>query len=308
MNDKKIALICVHNGNDYYLDYALRQAHLFNRDADIYLLGNESSKDCKYAQHVLNANYFDSANAFEKVYQHMSSNLYGYELFCFQRWFIIKDFITEKKIDYFLCLDSDTLLYCNVSEVFNQYTDYDFTTCRRKNPCFTLFHRETLEKFCSLLTEMYTNDKYLNQLKDSYQNDFILAKRAGGVCDMTGIDYYREYISNNIKELTEIDNGKSFDGNLNADDGYEMESGKKKIYWKDNKPYGKRADTGNLVELQGLHFQGPAKFKMHKYLVDENLKLKTGFFYNLEKEFSPGLIKVKCKRYKRGITKLLAKL
>lgn len=307
MNKKKIALICVHNGSDFYLNHTLKQARLFNKDSDIYLLGNNSNIESKYAQHVMNSDYFESAKAFEDIYQHMSSNLYNYELFCFQRWFIIKDFVTKNNIDNFLCIDSDFLLFCDVSEVFSQYLSYDFTICQGHTPCATMFNKDSITRFCSFLMELYTNEDYLEQLKKRYQEEFVLAKKPGGNCDMTGFDYYRENISRNIKELTDIDDGKTFDGNINASDGYETEDSRKKVYWENNKPYCRRIDTKQLILFQGLHFQGAIKFKMHKYLVDDNLKQKSGLFYNLRNQFSAGLLKAKYKRYKRGLTKLITK-
>ncbi len=56
----------------------------------------------------------------------MSSNPYDYELICFQRWFYIRDFIEKQEMEYFLCMDSDVLLYCNINEIMQKYIPYDF--------------------------------------------------------------------------------------------------------------------------------------------------------------------------------------
>ena len=40
------------------------------------------------------------------------------ELFCFQRWFVLYEFMKEQKIDKVFCMDSDVLLYTDASEDF----------------------------------------------------------------------------------------------------------------------------------------------------------------------------------------------
>lgn len=270
MSGQNIPLIFVHNGNKYYLKPVLEQAYAFNRDVPIYLLGDETNDKYKFANHYLASDYFGLASQFESVYQHMSVNAYGYELFCFQRWFIVNEFVKQKGIKHFLCLDSDVLLFCNVSKVFSEYINYDFTICETHCPCYTLFSSETLDKFCTFLMDMYTNSFYLNILKKRYE-DILARNEKSGISDMTAFRLYQDHISSNVKELTDIENGECFDGNINDYTGFEKDDDdRKKVYWEESRPYLVQQATDKHVYVKGLHFQGNSKVDIYKYLVDKN--------------------------------------
>ena len=48
--------------------------------------------------------------------------------------------------------------------------------------------------------------------------------------------------------------------------GFEMQGRIKKIYWQDGLPYGKKADTGEFIRFNALHFQGGVKHKLNRYI------------------------------------------
>ena len=204
----------------------------------------------------------NEAKQFEQIYEHLSVNSYDYELFCFQRWYIILNFIQKHKLNHFLCLDSDVILYSNVNEVFGGFLDYDFTICKEMIPCFTLFNAESLNKFCNYMTSLYSTDN-IYRLKD-----FFKTLEFGGICDMTVFTWYQKEISDNILDLVFPINNFCFDGNISDSMGFEMNGRHKKIYWIDNLPYGKWLGTTSYVRFGGLHLQGGAKHKMHHYFLD----------------------------------------
>lgn len=268
---KKISLVFVHNGKSSYLKEVVTQAYNFNKDADIYLLGDEENIDLPFVKHYMIDQYSESSKQFEKVYEHMSSNHYEFELRCFRRWLIINEFIKEKSLEYILCLDSDVLLFCNVDKIFNHFLKYDYTISRQYSPHVTLFSRESLDKFCRYLIELYTQKDFLEKLRMRY-NGFITNNKPGGICDMTAFFLYKCDISDNIKELSEISTEFFFDGNMNDGDGFEMKDGIKKIYWKNELPYAKNTDSGRYIRFYALHFQGEAKNRIHKYTLNDKLK------------------------------------
>lgn len=91
-------IIFVHTGNAYYLELALSQAKISNPNADIILLGDKYNNKYPYINHFLISDYFESAKEFSEVFFNYSPNKREYELFCFQRWFVIKDFLIRNKI------------------------------------------------------------------------------------------------------------------------------------------------------------------------------------------------------------------
>ncbi|NLC92995.1 MAG: hypothetical protein GX677_05985 [Treponema sp.] len=91
-SDKKIPLIFLHKGSPLYLQIALRKAKSVC-SSDVYLIGDETN-NYSYIKHALIKDY--NHNDLEKYYKHMSPNGYNYEIFCLQRWFVLKDFCKQK--------------------------------------------------------------------------------------------------------------------------------------------------------------------------------------------------------------------
>lgn len=267
-----IPLILVHYGNSGYLKPVIIQARAFNRNSPIYLLGDQSNNTLPFVKHYNSERYSESAMAFKSVYQHMSTNDYHYELFCLQRWFMILELVKEQNLEHFLYLDSNALLYCDATEVFSKFTTYDFTICGQHTPCFTFFSQRSLGNFCNYLMDLYTIPRYLTRFRQ-YYTEFINNGKPGGICDMFAFALYKDDVSRNIKELSDIDNEYYFDANMNEPDGFEMKEGLKKIYWIGNLPYGKVADTKKIKRFYGLHFQGSAKAKLNKYALNINLNV-----------------------------------
>ena len=105
-----LPIIIVHCGNSFYLEPILRQNRYFNPDNRICLISDKSTSRIAHAEHFLIDDYMSSAKEFQKIYRHYSVNTVAFELFCFQRWFCVLDFIKEQKMEHFVCIDSDYLL------------------------------------------------------------------------------------------------------------------------------------------------------------------------------------------------------
>lgn len=258
-----IPIIIVHRGDTFYLKLVLEQIRLFNPHTRICLISDASTDKYCFVEHYNIDDYSKGADAFKMVYIHMSSNPYDYELICFQRWFCIRDFVKTQKIENFLCMDSDVLLYCNIDEVMQQYITYDFTTCNKQGPGCALFNISSISNFCGYMMSMYTEEFLLNKMKSMYQG-FIDNKRLGGICDMTAFVWFQDNRKCNVIDIAIPTNGTCFDGCITWGQGFEMEDGKKKVYWIDNLPYGKLMNDQSLVRFYCLHFQGRSKYSMYK--------------------------------------------
>lgn len=295
-----IPIIIVHRGDTFYLKLVLEQIRLFNPHTRICLISDASTDKYCFVEHYNIDDYSKGADAFKMAYIHMSSNPYDYELICFQRWFCIRDFVKTQKIENFLCMDSDVLLYCNIDEVMQQYIYYDFTTCNKQGPGCALFNISSISDFCEYMMSMYTEDILLNKMESMYQ-EILDNKQLGGVCDMVAFVWFQDNTKCNVIDIAIPTNGTCFDGCITWGQGFEMEDGKKKVYWIDNLPYGKLMNDQSLVRFYCLHFQGRSKYSMYKYIVDEHKVHHSGFWYNLKWSLSKEILGARLKGIKKAI-------
>lgn len=266
----KTTIIFVHKGNAYYLKLALHQARISNPNADIILLGDKNNNKYSYIKHYLISDYFESAKDFGEVFFNYSPNKKEYELFCFQRWFVIKDFLEKNKISgTILYCDTDTLLFYDISSHCDFLKKYWATIEKDGTPCFVFSNLSNITKFCNIVKDLYSTDsgksiinKYLSYLKSN--------NKKYGISDMTAWKYFHFlypdkiiYIDKPIMDLNNI--LFCYDHNINCEDDFEFEYGKKKIKIIDNKPYCYNKKYGKEVLFCGLHFQGKAKLLMFKY-------------------------------------------
>ena len=277
-----IPIIIVHKGDSFYLEPVLRQLRHFNPRNSIFLISDESTNHYDFVSHVNISDHCSLAGVFEKHYVHMSPNPYGYEVFCFLRWFIILDFVKKNQLSHFLCLDSDVLMYCEVDAVFNKWLGCDITVCTPNGPQYTLFSLDSLQQFCNYILSYYTESKKMEQLKE-WHNKI----RFGGICDMT---FFRNYSTDpNVKTIdtSNVIDSSCFDVSLQYPQGFEMHKGVKRIYWNEGLPYGKKVLTGELVRFNALHFQGGIKHKMNRYLYSSVSQL----YPNIQWFFNPKRLK-----------------
>jgi hypothetical protein len=275
-----IPIIFIHNGNHSYLKYSLRQAKFFNPDSPIYLIGDTKNDKFNFLSHHYIKDYFTEAREFESIYKHMSTNAYDTELFCFQRWFILKEFVKRNNIDNFLYLDSDILLYCNVNEYFRNFDNYEISICNERGPQYTYFSNTNyLFNFCKFISSMFVGEIF-TRLSHEYEQR-IQNKLHGGVCDMTAFFEYRNLNRDKMIDLNHIINNSVFDDNINFSQGYEMEGPRKKIYWKEGIPYGLHLESQTKIKFNGLHFQGVGKDWIDLYYKGDNL-----YIPRLRKRFS----------------------
>ena len=258
----KIPIILVHTGDSFYLEPALRQARKSNPESHIYLISDESTNHYDFIEHVNISDYMASAEQFEKVYVHLSINPYHYELFCLQRWFIILEFVKKNNILHFLCIDSDVMLYCSVDEVFGKWIDYDMVTCQIIGPQYTLFSQDSLKRFCEYIYAHYADIQWLVEV--------ISWLTIGAISDINFFRDYSEKPNIRIFNTAQVVDGACFDYNMKISQGFEKKGRLKKIYWKEGVPYCKSVESGELIRMNGLHFQGGVKHHLYKYIYRAN--------------------------------------
>ena len=286
----RIAIIIVHRGNPFYLLPVLKQARLLNPESRICLLGDSSNDKYDFVEHYNLRDYSEGIEEFEKMYVHLSPNIFEFERFCFERWLHIRNFIRREGLEFFLHLDSDDLIFCNVDEVFGKFKGYDFTVCHRIGPCNTLFNKKSIEQFCDIMLSVF---------QDPHGLDRYRIRR--NLNDMEVFGWYKEKVSINYLDISIPRDGICFDGSIYASSGFEMEKGKKKIYWIDDRPYGKWLESGEKIPFMALHCQGRAKYSVYKYALDEDKKHRESFYKTLCWIFSKGVVRARLRSVKIAV-------
>ena len=305
---EKPAIIFTHKGNPRYLKHALNNARKSNPNSRVILLGDDTNKKINKNEHFYIKDYFFSAKDFEKKYIYQSSNKYEFELFCFQRWFVLKDFVTVNDIEHFIACDSDVLIYEDLSQYFDysQWKKDYLNVVDRNGPQCVYFTKESITNFCDYILKQYTDSNCLDRLAKRWEQ-FVSNKLPGGNCDMTMFTFYQEDFPNkllNLYGITHMQNNNMFfyDASNYESDNIKVFIHKKerdlfiaKMIFKRKTPYILCMD-GNKYKSPVIHFQGPYKRLMCEYSYSA--------FY--EKFFD--LIKYSVNNFRRKLSNLRNKL
>ena len=273
------AIFYVHRGFTNILYYTLNQTRKYNPDIEIYLLGDEDNEFVKNmdVKHFLLSDYMESALHFETYYENMSSNPADWECFCFQRWLILRDFLEKNsnlKIETFVYLDTDVMIYTNLNEWAKRYlSEYDITVNAGYGPQYTFCSSKLLDEFAEYIISSYSKPEKLNLLRTFYSENFLQQGKIGGICDMTLLGSFVK--NKKVFDTNCIVDGSTFEDTCNIDEGYEFDRWRKRkhLYKNGDNFFVREVATGNMVKLLGMHFQGMmAKFDMYKYYTgDSNL-------------------------------------
>ena len=111
-----IPTVFIHlNESDYVLDTV---AHAAVRN-QVHVISNIDYS--KYLKNInaSNISYFqsDSLNIFSNNYKHLHSGPHVHEMFCYQRWFFLLDFMRTNSFEKILHLDSDVILECQYNNM-----------------------------------------------------------------------------------------------------------------------------------------------------------------------------------------------
>jgi len=119
-------IIYFHEGFSPYLPFALSQAARSNPHARIILLGNPQNKmeGISYEHHMI-SDYSNRHQKFVDSYRHFHPGCLEDERRCIERWIFLAEFVQRHRIEEFLFLDSDTLLFEDVGELFERCRGYD---------------------------------------------------------------------------------------------------------------------------------------------------------------------------------------
>ncbi len=264
-NGPDLPIVLIHAKNPDYLQYSLRCTRISNPGARICLLGDESNSRFDFLEHYSFSPYSERANRFARFFTNYSTNGRDFELFCFQRWFILNEFLAEQGIEKCLYLDSDVMLFADAAAEQKKFAEFDFALATNIMACVLFLNNSRiLGEFCGFLEDIYTK-------KDRYHYDKMVAHYAvrqrnglkGGACDMTAFELFNlDYLAfvGNVVQI--IDDSIYDPAMTTAFPGFETEQQVKRIFWRENHPYGRHLKSNRYIRFNSMHFQGRSKSLM----------------------------------------------
>jgi len=290
-----LPIIFIHKGDSFYLKYAFENAKKFNPNSRIILLGENVTKYPYFVEYFKISDYSISANKFRKIYKHMSNNNEEIERFCFERWFILDEFLKKNKIKKCLTLDSDVLLFVDVTKDIKKFEKFKFTLSNKTcGHLMFITDSKEITKLTKFIIALYS-DKKLSKIFMNFWEKYPFKTGFGGVNDMTALSEYYKRNSNKIGEISDIINSETYCVAINSSQGMVMENGIKKIIFKDEVPFGFLIDSFKEVKLCCLHCAGPTKFYMKHFSKSRNLNFfelfKIKFFMFFRDNYSQILSK-----------------
>jgi hypothetical protein len=279
--NNKIPIVIHHNGNQKYFQNCVEINAKYN---DVIILGDHANADftmIKNVYHVPNISLITPEyDKFANYFVNYSTNNAVYELTCFQRIFILREFMIRYKYKKVFFTDSDCILLVPLHHFLEQMPEiscalsiiksdikYDQAACVHNS----ILSVEFCNEFVKLCYDVYVNKSkfYLIKPKIDWH---ISQKLNGGVCDMTFyfMIYYYGYVKNIVdtNSLFLYDGEKcTFDHNINSKYGFEGEdtyemlpNGIKVIIEKYGEyKYYALTHSGEKIRLLSIHYQGCAK-------------------------------------------------
>lgn len=289
-----IPVVIHHSGAQTYL---AKCVELNSKNNLVYLLGNEENRSL--FDHHPSVNHVDAAELrsaelddFKKHFTNYSTHSSEFERLCFERIFMLREFILRTGIDPVFYVDSDCVVLDSVDRIFKQLGG---VTCglsiqKVSNPhhMVACIHNSLLtlkfcEAFIQLCFDIYTNKSKFHLIEPKIEWHRS-TRCGGGICDMTLYHLLHEHrLVPGMVDFNEprLIDGECcvFDHNLSdrygfsGENTYELRKGTKSVVKKDGKFYLKtRRDASrggnhpvnegslrNTVRTLSLHFQGSKK-------------------------------------------------
>ena len=253
-------IVIIHKGFNKYVLYCLKQLKTTNKNSNVYLLSDKEYKEySKYSIFVNISNVLgNDAKLFADKYIHLGKSNPNYEMFCMQRWIILRDFMKLYNMKECFYMDSDVLVFSNLDEALLPFNEYKISLT--SNLALSMYIRDVsiLDEFSFFLLNKYTSEIEINKLKDMYYNTGRSENGvAGSISDM---DLSREFFSEKkVGNLYNIINNSIFDTGIFYGEFEKISKGKyslNKIYFEDNIPYSNYIfdNENKKIRFHSLHF------------------------------------------------------
>ena len=287
MGHINIPTVVVHRGYKPYVRYAVE---LTSKKNLIYVIG---SKDLEFLKKINNNIKFididkyaqkKEVQEYKKFFTNYSTYEQDFAWYCFERIFILEEFLKDFKFSKAFHIDSDNAVFVDVNQInFEKNIAFHVSQFQSNLNMNASVHSGLLNlNFCEQYKKLY-QDIYLNKTKfeliEEKYKYHLKNNLKGGVIDMT-LYYLLDKnklidIQNLMKPIYDNERKKNiFINNMNMSEGFdslnnfEMKHRKIKIY---KKNLVKDIVNEEFLKLASMHFQGTAK---------KNLNFFTKFKFN----------------------------
>ena len=270
-----IPVILIHKGYQDYLGCAINQALKNN---PVHLIGDTIPPITHDSFKFSNLNeYCLECDEFRSHYEHLNTTPVEFEIFCYQRWFILKNFMLRNNLDKIFYIDSDVLLFANMTTEWEKFNQYEMTLLHRSAAISSFITLKGVQDFCNFLMSTYKDkSSYAYGKISSHFHVRQQHNLAGGVCDMTLLEFFH-YCDDcgggpgRVGEMMQIIDDSTYDHNINVpDQDFEFNNGKKDFKIKDGVPYVFSNKLKKDIKFNSLHFNSGAKSLMRN--IYENCK------------------------------------
>ncbi|MDR2123780.1 MAG: hypothetical protein LBP38_02210 [Desulfovibrio sp.] len=282
-------LVFVHATCENNIEYVLRQAIHVNPERKIILLGDECNKHFGLFVHWCNLlDYTEGCGDFNGVYIHRSPNHACFELFCYYRWFILKNFMLRHGISVAFYSDSDMLWYDDIAVYEKAFSGVDMATglapALEKNfhytvsPNFTYITLACIKRLCNYFILLYArNPNYFDAVSE-------MQKAEGGIPSISDMSAIGEFVKDNRETLNIVNSFEEIaegivDANFNSQRinryCFDMKDGIKDIVFQNGMPTCLETEENRRYIFRALHFQGKAKRLIPSYYTAPAFELRS---------------------------------
>ncbi len=254
-------IVFLHRGPSPYLYYVVKQARHWNPSAEIIVLSDIARPELRRSANVVPIEHFGGgAEELARIYQHHSTNSHGFELFCFQRWFILREYLAAHPAARLVHLDSDVLTFTEFEPEFARLGAFDVGIVGFQGPQSMLIaHPGFVTALCDHITRLFTEEAA--ELAAMYAK-WRETTDSTAVSDMHALHTLLASGQFRKLDLAMVRDGSAYDGVIHEADGFAFADGQKRLTWREGQPWGARADSGAPVRFQTLHCQGHSKHRI----------------------------------------------
>jgi hypothetical protein len=253
-------LVYIHKGFSWYLPLAFYNGRA-KYGGQVVLIGNRLARGLASAFGITPHNIdalVHGAHQLAESYRHHSSLGVDFELFCIQRWFMLRDYMRAKGLDACCYIDSDVLLTEDIGSLQDKSKAWDLVFTGYSAHVTFVNRLSALESLCDFILEAY-NDPIWEERFIGWHHRCVADSGSSGVSDMTFFHWFYQSGLANVGTFGEICGESPVDMTLEDTCGWQKDAaGFKHLSWVGNTPYATKM-SGQRIQLVTLHHQGRAK-------------------------------------------------
>lgn len=257
-------IILIHRGDSFYLAHAIAQARSSNPESRLILLGDRSNSFYLGVEHHCYEDYFDGAREFADLfaYRFFPNYQYPWILFCHQKYFALRDFVRDQRIDRFLLIDSDVMLYEPIQPYFDHYAEAKFTVtspgpAETAAAGFAVVNApEILSELCRIYASIFSESG----------SERLRRINAPSFTEMVGLYILWKENPRCVLNTQESTGDFAINASVLEDSRFVRKNGMVEIHWRSGLPHFRRVGSGELVKSPIIHFHGHAKKMMRHNL------------------------------------------